>query len=190
MKRKAALTRSLCVTTIFCCLLTTGCSSPLSRKDTALSDASTLGDSDSFQTASSSRQLPVTFVDSPVLQSGTGPMDDQFSKEFQMTSSGLRYRILRRGTGRRPTASDSVTVHYRGWLDDGTEFDSSYKRGESTSFPLTGVIAGWTEGMQLVKEQGMIELWVPPAMGYGKQGNGNVPPNATLHFIVELISVN
>ncbi|MCL4110328.1 UNVERIFIED_CONTAM: hypothetical protein GTU68_006605 [Idotea baltica] len=117
-------------------------------------------------------------------------MDDSFSNQFKVTSSGLRYRVLRKGSGRKATASDSVSVNYRGWLDSGMEFDSSYKRGEPTSFPLNGVIPGWTEGMQLVGESGMIELWVPPRLGYGVQGNGNVPPNATLHFIVELVSVN
>lgn len=168
-----------------------GCSSPLSRKGASLADVDETAKSDPFQTVSASTSAgPVTFLDSPSVQSGTGPMDPDVSKQFQVTSSGLRYRVLRKGSGRTATATDSVTVNYRGWLDDGTEFDSSYKRGESISFPLNGVIPGWTEGMQLVSEGGMIELWVPARMGYGVQGNGNVPPNATLHFIVELISVN
>lgn len=168
----------------------TGCTTPLSRKSTALTDVSEPNQTDSFQTVSSTSDAAVTFLDSSAAQSGTGPMDQSFSREFQMTSSGLRYRVLRQGSGRQARASDSVTVHYRGWLDSGKEFDSSYSRGETTSFPLNGVIAGWTEGMQLVGEGGMIELWVPARLGYGVQGNGNVPPNATLHFIVELVKVN
>lgn len=123
--------------------------------------------------------------------SEVGPVDENAPEEFTRTESGLEYRILRKSDGVRANAADSVTVHYRGWLDDGTEFDSSYKRGESISFPLSGVIPGWTEGMQLVGEGGMIELTIPPELGYGQRGAGSaVPPNATLHFIVELIAVN
>ena len=81
-------------------------------------------------------------------------------------------------------------MNYRGWLDNGKEFDSSYSRGEPISFPLNGVIPGWTEGMQLVGEGGMIELWIPSKLGYGARGAGrDIPPNATLHFVVELIKV-
>jgi len=120
-----------------------------------------------------------------------GPVDDDAAEEFTETESGLKYRIRRKSDGDKATADDSVTVNYKGWLDDGTEFDSSYQRGESISFPLRGVIPGWTEGMQLVGVGGMIELTIPSELGYGQQGAGGViPPNATLHFIVELISVN
>jgi FKBP-type peptidyl-prolyl cis-trans isomerase len=125
------------------------------------------------------------------LMSEPGPVDDDAPEEFTDTQSGLKYRILRKSAGEKANASDSVTVNYRGWLDDETEFDSSYTRGEPISFPLGGVISGWTEGMQLVGVGGMIELTIPPELGYGQQGAGAaVPPNATLHFIVELISVN
>jgi FKBP-type peptidyl-prolyl cis-trans isomerase FkpA len=83
-----------------------------------------------------------------------------------------------------------VTVNYKGWLDSGKVFDSSYDRGEPISFPLNRVIPGWTEGMQLVGEGGMIELEIPSKLGYGERGApGAIPPNATLHFIVELIEV-
>ena len=119
-----------------------------------------------------------------------GPIDEMAPEEFTTTSSGLKYRILREADGDQPTAADTVTVHYRGWLDNGNEFDSSYKRGEPATFPLNGVIAGWTEGLQLVAEGGMIELEIPSNLGYGAQGSGSdVPPNATLHFLVELISI-
>ncbi len=123
--------------------------------------------------------------------SDVGPVDDDAPEEFTETESGLKYRILRKSGGEKANPNNTVTVNYRGWLDDETEFDSSYKRGEPISFPLRGVIPGWTEGMQLVGVGGMIELTIPPELGYGQRGAGAaVPPNATLHFIVELISIN
>lgn len=116
-----------------------------------------------------------------------GPADEDAPKEFTETKSGLKYRILRKSDGAKPKATDSVTVHYKGWLDNKKEFDSSYKRGEEISFPLNMVIPGWTEGLQLVGEGGMIELEIPSELGYGTRGAGNViPPNSTLHFLVEL----
>ncbi len=121
---------------------------------------------------------------------GPGSQDAAASTEFTTTSSGLKYRILREGTGAKPTSADSVEVHYKGTLDDGTVFDSSYDRGESISFPLLGVIKGWTEGLQYVREGGKIELEIPGDLGYGRRGSPpKIPPNATLHFIVELIEV-
>ena len=134
---------------------------------------------------------PITSFDKEALLNDVGPIDDDAPEEFSETNSGLKYRILRKSNGIKPNAGNSVTVHYRGWLDDGTEFDSSYKRGESISFPLNGVIPGWTEGMQLIGTGGMVELVIPSMLGYGTQGFGAaVPPNATLHFIVELINVS
>jgi FKBP-type peptidyl-prolyl cis-trans isomerase len=118
-----------------------------------------------------------------------GAVDEDAPEEFTTTKSGLKYRIRRKSDGKKPAAADTVTVHYRGWLDDGEEFDSSYQRGKSISFPLNGVIKGWTEGVQLVGEGGMIELEIPYELGYGAQGSGPIPPKATLHFIVELISI-
>jgi FKBP-type peptidyl-prolyl cis-trans isomerase FkpA len=132
----------------------------------------------------------VTFTDKPELQQGTGAIDADAPTEFQKTESGLRYRILRKSGGPKPKLSDTVTVKYRGWLSNGKVFDSSYDRGQPTSFPLTGVIAGWTEGMQLIGVGGMIELWVPSKLGYGAGGSpGSVPPHSTLHFVVELMQV-
>lgn len=131
-----------------------------------------------------------TFFHSPEFQEGTGPVDPGGVPEFVATESGLRYRILRNSDGKKPTAADTVTVNYRGWLNSGKVFDSSYERGEPTTFPLNGVIAGWTEGMQLVGEGGMIELWVPSKLGYGSSGSsGSIPPHSHLHFIVELVDV-
>ena len=119
-----------------------------------------------------------------------GPADNDAPSEFTATASGLKYKILRKGNGEKPKASNTVTVNYRGWLDNGKEFDSSYKRGEPISFPLNRVIPGWTEGMQLVSKGGMIELEIPSELGYGARGAGGaIPPNARLHFLVELIDI-
>lgn len=106
------------------------------------------------------------------------------------TSSGLIYQSLKEGTGDAPKATDTVKVHYKGTFPDGKEFDSSYKRGEPAEFPLNRVIPCWTEGVQRMKPGGKAKLTCPPAIAYGAQGMGNViPPNATLNFEVELISV-
>lgn len=129
-------------------------------------------------------------ADLPPLPPGAGEMDPDAPAELTPTGSGLYYRILRQGDGKKPKASNAVLAHYKGWLDSGKEFDSSYKRGAPIDFRLDGVIPGWTEGMQLVGEGGMIELEIPPDLGYGARGaGGSVPPNATLHFIVELKKV-
>ncbi len=107
------------------------------------------------------------------------------------TPSGLQYEILTEGTGARPSATDKVTVHYQGTTIDGKEFDSSYKRGESISFPLNGVIAGWTEGLQLMQEGAKYRLYIPSELAYGANGAGSdIGPNSTLIFDVELIKVN
>ncbi len=119
-----------------------------------------------------------------------GPADPDAPTELTQTESGLKYRILRRGNGSKPQVSDRVKVHYVGTLDDGTEFDSSYRRGQPATFSLRQVVPGWTEGLQLVERGGMIELEIPPELGYGSTGAGSdVPPNATLHFTVELIEI-
>ncbi len=119
-----------------------------------------------------------------------GPADNDAPKEFKTTKSGLKYRVLRKSDGDKPRAANTVTVHYKGWLDGGKEFDSSYKRDEPTTFPLNGVIPGWTEGMQLVGKGGMIELEIPYELAYGAAGRPPViPPKAKLHFIVELLEI-
>jgi len=123
----------------------------------------------------------------PELPKGAGKMDDSAPKKFTTTDSGLKYRVLRAGSDPKPTARQSVEVHYHGWLDNKKVFDSSYERGETISFGLNQVIPGWTEGMQKVGKGGMIELEIPAKLGYGSRGAGSaVPPNATLHFLVEL----
>lgn len=104
--------------------------------------------------------------------------------------SGLQYRVITEGSGASPKAESMVDVHYRGTLVDGTEFDSSYKRGEPANFPVGGVIPGWTEALQLMKEGSKWELAIPPALAYGERGAPPViPPNAALVFEVELLKV-
>lgn len=107
----------------------------------------------------------------------------------QTTASGLQYQILEEGTGATPTATSTVKVHYTGTLIDGTKFDSSVDRGEPIEFPLNGVIPGWTEGLQLMKEGGKAMLYVPYTLGYGERGGGPIPPYSTLIFEVELIEI-
>jgi FKBP-type peptidyl-prolyl cis-trans isomerase FkpA len=129
-------------------------------------------------------------VDFPKLPAGAGKIDKDAPKAFTETKSGLRYRVLRPGKGQKPKATDTVKVHYQGWLDGGKVFDSSYKRKEPISFPLNHVIKGWTEGMQLVDEGGMIELEIPAKLGYGDRGVEDViPKGAKLHFLVELLKI-
>ena len=104
--------------------------------------------------------------------------------------SGLQYKVIKPGTGKKPSATDKVKVHYRGTLVNGTEFDSSYKRGEPVTFPVKGVIPGWTEALQLMEEGAKWEVFVPSQLAYGERGAGGmIGPNSTLIFEVELISI-
>lgn len=106
------------------------------------------------------------------------------------TDSGLQYQVIKEGDGASPKATDTVKVHYRGTLLDGTEFDSSYSRNQPAQFPLNRVIEGWSEGLQLMKTGGKYKLFVPSGLGYKEQGSGkDIPPNATLIFEVELLEV-
>lgn len=105
------------------------------------------------------------------------------------TESGLLYKVITEGKGDKPNASDTVEVDYEGSLIDGTVFDSSYQRGESISFPLNGVIAGWTEGLQLMTAGSKYELYIPADLAYGPGGTGPIPPNAALKFVVELHNI-
>jgi FKBP-type peptidyl-prolyl cis-trans isomerase FklB len=111
--------------------------------------------------------------------------------EVTTTASGLQYEVLTAGTGAKPVATDSVTVHYEGKLIDGTMFDSSVERGEPATFGVTQVIPGWVEALQLMQEGAKWRLYIPSNLAYGANGAGNViGPNATLIFDVELIKVN
>ena len=118
-----------------------------------------------------------------------GIVTNTTSKDTTTTASGLQYRVLAEGSGTEsPGPSSVVSVHYRGKLTDGLEFDSSYKRNQPVTFPVNGVIRGWTEALQLMKVGDKWELIIPPDLGYGSQGAGStIPPDATLIFEVELL---
>jgi len=124
-------------------------------------------------------------------QRGEAFLSENKKKEGVKTlPSGLQYKVVKAGTGKKPKANDTVTVNYRGTLIDGTEFDSSYRRGQPATFPVSGVIPGWTEAMQLMAEGAKWQLFIPPHLAYGERGMGGlIGPNTTLIFEVELISV-
>jgi FKBP-type peptidyl-prolyl cis-trans isomerase len=125
------------------------------------------------------------------LEEGKAFLAENAEKEGVKTlPSGLQYQVLSQGQGDQPAATDTVTVHYRGTLVDGSEFDSSYGRGEPATFPLDRVIRGWTEGLQLMRPGAKYRLFVPPELAYGERGEGpKIGPNHTLVFEVELLSV-
>lgn len=121
---------------------------------------------------------------------GEAFLADNGKKEGVVTlPSGLQYKVIKSGTGPTPKASDTVTTHYRGTLTDGTEFDSSYKQGKPVEFPVGRVIPGWQEALQKMKVGDKWQLFVPAQLGYGPNGNGPIPPNATLIFEMELLSI-
>ena len=107
----------------------------------------------------------------------------------EKTASGIGVTMLKEGTGANPKMTDTVKVHYRGTLDNGQEFDSSYKRNQPATFPLTRVIPCWTEGVQKIKVGGKAKLVCPPNLAYGNQNIPGIPPNSTLNFEVELLDI-
>jgi FKBP-type peptidyl-prolyl cis-trans isomerase FklB len=138
-----------------------------------------------------SRQARVEAEASKILAQGELYLFENEQKPGVVVAEpGLQYKVLKEGTGKTPTATSTVTVNYRGHRIDGTEFDSSYKRGKPATFALNRVIPGWTKGLQLMKEGGKIELTVHPDLAYGIRRAGPlVPPNSTLIFEVELLEV-
>ncbi len=124
------------------------------------------------------------------LQAGKNFLLENRKKEgVKTTTSGLQYKVLDKGTGKKPGLEDTVSVHYRGRLIDGTEFDSSYKRNEPATFPVKGVIAGWTEALQMMKEGAKWQLFIPADLAYGEKGVPGIGPNSVLVFDVELLSI-
>lgn len=124
------------------------------------------------------------------LKTGADFLAANKSKEgITTTPSGLQYKVLQPGKGATPTDKDTVVCHYKGTLIDGTEFDSSYKRGEPAEFPVNGVIAGWTESLKTMKEGEKRQLFIPSELAYGPQGRPGIPPNSVLLFDIELLSV-
>lgn len=117
-------------------------------------------------------------------------LDNSKKEGVAQTASGLQYKVIIEGSGARPSSTDRVKVHYRGSLIDGTQFDSSYDRGEPLTFGLNQVIRGWTEGLQLMSIGSKYELYIPSELGYGARGAGaQIPPGATLIFEVELLDI-
>ena len=115
--------------------------------------------------------------------------DNKGKQGVKTTASGLQYKVLKEGAGAHPKATSQVTVHYKGTLLDGKQFDSSYDRGQPATFQLNQVIPGWTEGVQLMTAGSKYQFWIPSDLGYGPQGSPpTIPPNATLVFEVELLS--
>ena len=116
--------------------------------------------------------------------------DNKTKEGVKTTASGLQYKVIKEGSGATPKTTDTVSVNYRGTLIDGTEFDSSYKRGEPITFPVTGVIPGWTEALQLMKVGSKYQLVIPANLAYGERSTGQtIGPNSTLIFEVELLGI-
>jgi len=134
---------------------------------------------------------PLTLMAQSALEKGQQFLQENAKKEgVKTTPSGLQYLVLTEGNGKSPKATDTVLVHYKGTLLDGTEFDSSYKRNEPISFPLNRVIPGWTEGVQLMKEGAKYRFFIPSDLAYGSRGaGGDIGPDETLIFDVELLKV-
>jgi FKBP-type peptidyl-prolyl cis-trans isomerase len=126
----------------------------------------------------------------PTIESGKAFLEKNKTRpEVKTTASGLQYEIITEGTGIKPLATDSVTVNYKGTLIDGTEFDNSYTRGEPITFPLNRVIAGWTEGLQLMTVGSKYKFYIPYTLAYGSNDQGPIPGGSTLIFEVELLDV-
>ena len=124
------------------------------------------------------------------IEAGKAFLAENAKKEGVVTTeSGLQYEVVTAGEGASPVATDTVKVHYHGELLDGTKFDSSYDRGEPATFPLNGVIAGWTEGVQLMKEGAKYRFYIPSELAYGQRSTGAITPHSTLVFDVELLEV-
>lgn len=116
-------------------------------------------------------------------------LENRGKQGVQVTDSGLQYKVIEMGEGAKPAATDRVTVHYRGTLLNGEEFDSSYSRNQPMTFQLDQVIPGWTEGVQLMPVGSKFMFWIPPNLAYGPNGGGPIGPNATLTFEVELLGI-
>jgi len=174
--------------------LIAGITDALAGNDSALSDeviAATFQQFQQEQMAAQQKKIEEQQAKSAELaEAGAKFLEDNKAKEgVVVTETGLQYRVITEGEGEMPGPDDQVTVHYRGTLVDGTEFDSSYKGGEPVSFPVGGVIPGWVEGLQLMKTGSKFEFVIPSDLAYGPGGSGPIPANAVLVFEVELISV-
>jgi FKBP-type peptidyl-prolyl cis-trans isomerase FklB len=168
--------------------LLAGVKDAIGGKKPALSEAEQQEVMNNFQKQMQEKQKAMADKN---LETGKKFLEDNKKKDgVKTTASGLQYKVVKEGNGPQPKASDNVTVDYRGTLIDGTEFDSSYKRGQPASFPLNGVIKGWTEGLQLMKTGAKYQFFIPSDLAYGQRAMGpDIQPNSTLIFEVELKSV-
>ncbi len=156
----------------------------------ALAGKLAMTDAEINTTLSNARAELVAKQQSANLSAGDAYLAANAKKEgVKTTASGLQYKVITPGTGKTPGPKDTVKVHYEGTLIDGTVFDSSIKRGEPATFPVNGVIAGWTEALLLMKEGAKYQLVIPPKLAYGVAGQGPIGPNAVLIFDVELIDI-
>lgn len=169
--------------------LVEGVNDALSGNAAKLSDQEMQEAIQEFQKQASSRMQEVSEKNSAA---GKAFLEEnKNSAEITVLDNGIQYRILIEGEGDSPSKTDSVTVHYRGTLIDGREFDSSYSRGTPTTFPVNGVIAGWQEVLQMMPLGAKWEVFIPPELAYGEQGAGGaIGPNEVLIFEMELISIN
>jgi len=143
-----------------------------------------------LRTMSESLRQKETATAGDNMKKGADFLEANKGKEgVKVTASGLQYKVVKEGDGPKPKASDTVEVHYKGTLLDGKEFDSSYARNQPATFPLKGVIPGWTEALQLMKVGSTYELYLPPQLAYGDRGNPSIPPNSVLVFNVELLKI-
>ena len=173
---------------VYNALLLNGLKDAINEKESAISEEETQKATLEFQQMLTEKQNAASTA---ARKAGDIFLAENAKKEgITVTASGLQYKIITEGTGKSPLPTNTVVVHYRGKLIDGTVFDESYKRGEPATFPLNQVIKGWTEGLQLLKEGGKAELYIPAELGYGDRGAGQlIPPGAALIFEVELIKV-
>jgi FKBP-type peptidyl-prolyl cis-trans isomerase FklB len=170
----------------------------LNGADFAQAVADVLAGKATAMTNAEAQQIVATYMQEKEAEKGKAAreagekfLEENAKKEgVVVLPSGLQYVVLTEGSGRKPSATDNVKCHYEGRLTDGTVFDSSYRRGEPAVFPLNGVIAGWTEGVQLMGEGAKFRFFIPYNLAYGERGaGGSIPPYAALVFDVELIEV-
>lgn len=159
-------------------------------KDSFKGDKALLTDDQIRETLTAFQQDSRTRMSDKNRKSGQEFLAANQSKEGVITTaSGLQYKVATKGAGKIPTTNDAVVCHYRGTLIDGTEFDSSYKRGEPSSFGVTGVIKGWTEALLMMPVGSKWQLFIPSELAYGERGRQGIPPNSTLLFDIELVSI-
>ena len=172
-------------------LLIQGLKDTLQDKEPALSQAQIQKIYSAWQQRMRDKQLAKQEKEAAEnLAAGTAFLEANKAKQgVKVLPSGLQYKVLTKGTGNTPTANDKVKTHYRGTLIDGTEFDSSFKRGKPAEFGVKGVIKGWTEALQLMKEGSKWELYIPANLAYGQRSRPSIPANSTLVFEIELLEI-